>query len=115
MRMAHLYPEQKVQRVWPTHHEIHLREEEARDLTTELQEIGFNFTFAASGMERRFPLLAKIHRLLGSRNSEESPVDPTVPAKVTYSYPSGRSTTLKEVQGANAEIARGEKVRWVSR
>lgn len=110
MRMAHLYPERKALSVFPTHHEIHLREEEAMALTKELQRLNIPGLWSAA--ETEFPLLAKIHRLLSARNSDYDEKAATIPAKTTYSYPSGLSTTLQEVSGANKEIAKGEKVRW---
>lgn len=82
MRMAHLYPLSL-----PSHHEIHLREEEAEALTKELQELGFDFGIHRPVMETRFPLVAKIHRLLGARNTHEDRMS----GGIAHSYPSRRS------------------------
>lgn len=113
MRMAHLHPEQKVVVMTPKHHEIHLREEEAAELTGELMKLlPTPGTFGAVKTEETFPLLYKILTLLLNRNADAYTPSRSLPAKVTYSYPTGRSTTLAEVAGANKEIAKGESVRW---
>jgi hypothetical protein len=105
MRLAHLFPERKPQAIeFATHHELHLREEEALALTRELMDLTWS--------EHTSPMVAKVFALLADRNSK-SPVRATLPSEVTYSYPSGRSTTMAEVKGARMEQEKGAKVEWV--
>lgn len=79
MRMAHLYPIRL-----PSHHEIHLREEEAEALTTEL--LG-SLPEDIWKCQETHPTLWKVFRLLGARNTHADRVE----KGVAHSYFSHRS------------------------
>jgi hypothetical protein len=87
--MAHLFTKPVHTPEFATHHEIHLREEEAMALTRELIELlGFRTNDDLPYLTGRFPTLTKIMDLLGDRNSRgpKREVEPIT----LYSYPTKR-------------------------